>query len=64
MKTIGGDLDYSRLAEINKPNDESALRREVLVLSGRGLTERDIGLALRLDPSAVRRYLIEGTANA
>jgi hypothetical protein len=60
-RSIGGVVDYARLAELNRPTDENALRREVLVLSGRGLTEQDIGRALKLDPTAVRRLLIEAT---
>jgi DNA-binding NarL/FixJ family response regulator len=64
MRTIPGTLDYARLAQIHRPNDDELLRREVLVLAGRGLTERDIGEALRIDATTVRRLLIEGTCHA
>lgn len=50
-------LDYQRLAEQHRPGDETALAREVRKQASAGLTERDIGMALRLDPGAVRRLL-------
>ena len=56
-------LDYARLAELNRPTDEEALRREVLLMFSRGLTEHDIGIALKLDASAVRQLLIEGATH-
>jgi hypothetical protein len=46
---------------VNKPKDEQTLRVAAVELRGRGLTERDIGEALSLDPTAVRRLLGEGT---
>jgi DNA-binding NarL/FixJ family response regulator len=63
QRTIGGPLRYDLLAQANRPTDETALRREVLALFARGLTERDIAGALRLDPTTVRRLLI-GATNA
>jgi hypothetical protein len=39
------------------PTDESSLSREARKLRDQGLTERDVGAALRLDPTAVRRML-------
>jgi hypothetical protein len=51
--------DYRRLAEAHKPKDEQTLRVAAVELHRGGLTERDIGEALSLDPSAVRRLLGE-----
>ena len=53
--------DYRRLAEAHKPQDEQTLRVAAIELRARGLTARDIGDALSLDPSAVRRLLDERT---
>ena len=50
-------VDYTRLAERHRPTDEATLRSAVAELAHRGLTERDIGQALRLDPNAVRRLI-------
>ena len=55
--TIGGVLDYRVLAELHRPRDATALSREARELAAQGLTERDIGQALGLDPAAVRRLL-------
>lgn len=54
---IGGIMDYSRLAQMNRPSDPVALRDEVRRLNATGLTAVDISVALRLDPSAVREML-------
>lgn len=48
-------------ANLNRPTDEATLSREARKLADQGLTERDIGQALQLDPTAVRRLL---TVNA
>lgn len=57
MKRIGGALRYDQLAQLHRPTDQAALASQVRELSSRGLTERDIGQHLRLDPSAVRKLL-------
>lgn len=54
---IGGRLDYAALAVLHRPRDESAMARAVRELAAQGLTERDIGQHLGLDPTAVRRLL-------
>jgi hypothetical protein len=41
-----------------RPTDEATLGREICKLADQGLTDRDIGLALRLDPAAVRLMAI------
>lgn len=55
--TIGGALDYRKLADLNRPHDELTLRAAAVDLRSRGLTDQDIGAALNLDPTAVRRLL-------
>jgi hypothetical protein len=52
-------IDYARRAEQHKPTDERTLRAAAVELSSRGLTPRDVGEALRLDPTAVRRLIGE-----
>jgi ParB-like chromosome segregation protein Spo0J len=54
---IGGVLDYRRLSLLHRPRDEETLRAAAVELGDRGLTERDIGEALGLDPTAVSRLL-------
>lgn len=49
--------DWRVRAERHRPSDPAALAEEVRRLARGGLTERDIGNALKLDPTAVRRYL-------
>lgn len=61
---ISYQLDYVRLAELHRPTDESALACQVRVLTEQGLTERDIGAALRLDPAEVRRLLASSGSEA
>jgi hypothetical protein len=61
MSSIGGILDYRALAELHRPTDEEAVAREARRLRQNGLTERDIGQALQLDPTAVRQLLQRGT---
>ncbi len=50
-------LNYRRLANLHRPTDTNTMRVAVHELASRGLTERDIGAALNLDPAAVRRLL-------
>ncbi|HYM46741.1 MAG TPA: hypothetical protein VES65_11360 [Solirubrobacteraceae bacterium] len=50
-------LDWRARADMHKPTDRAVLAREVNELARRGLTERDIGAHLGLDPSAVRQFL-------
>lgn len=59
-------LDWRRLAELNRPTDEASLSRAAAALADRGLSERDIADALRINPGAVRRLLTldHGTAAA
>lgn len=52
-------VDYTHRAEQHRPTDEQTLRAAAVELRQRGLTERDIGQALRLDPTGVRRMLGE-----
>jgi hypothetical protein len=59
MKTIGGALDYARLALLNRPTDRQALAREVTRLVGTGLTPRDVAQALRIDLADVMTMLGE-----
>jgi hypothetical protein len=56
---IGGVLRYDLLAQQHRPTCEHCLRRECVLMFSRGLTEQDIGRALKLDATAVRRLLIE-----
>lgn len=57
-RSIGSAVDWRRLAELNRPEDATQLSRAVVELAERGLSERDIADALRLDPGAVRRLLL------
>lgn len=58
VSAVSGDsADYRHRAEIHRPNDSDALRIAVRDMASRGLTERDVGDALKLDPTAVRRLL-------
>lgn len=59
---IGGVLDYSVLSQVHRPQEETAMVEAVRELAARGLKEQDIGAALRLDPTAVRRLLLIGKA--
>lgn len=54
--------DYRHRADMHRPTDRQTLRAAAVELRNRGLTERDIGQALALDPTAVRVLLqsIEG----
>ena len=54
---IVGTLNYAALAGLHRPREESEMARAVRELAARGLTERDIGQHLGLDPAAVRRLL-------
>lgn len=47
-QTIGGQLDYHRLAQIYRPTDTRSLAAEVLRLNREGLTPADIAQALRV----------------
>jgi DNA-binding NarL/FixJ family response regulator len=51
--------DYQHRASQHRSVCEHCLRRDVLILAGRGLTERDIAESLRTDPATVRRMLTE-----
>jgi len=55
---------YNERSQHYRPNCEHCLRREVVLMYSRGLTERDIASALQLDPTEVRRMLIEGVGYA
>lgn len=57
MTTIGGVLDYARLAQIHRPSDPVALAEEVRRLSASGLSPTDIAAALRIDLVQVREWL-------
>ena len=48
MQTIGGQLDYHKLAQLHRPTDTRSLAAEVLRLNREGLTPADIAQALRL----------------
>lgn len=61
--TQGGAVRHELLANDFRPHDRDSLRREVLILASRGLTERDIADALRLDATSVRQ-LLTGDSNA
>lgn len=52
-------FDYARRADQHRPTDEATLRAAAVELRSRGLTARDIGQALRIDPTAVHRLLGE-----
>lgn len=49
---------YRRRAEAHRPTDEATLRAAAVELRHCGLTHHDIGLALGLDPTAVRELLM------
>ena len=49
--------DYQQRAQQHRPADLQVIGAEVRRLRAQGLTERDIGQALRLDPSAVRAMI-------
>ena len=51
--TIGGILDYRRLAELHKPSDQDSLHAAAVELQSRGLMPRDIAQALGLSEAAV-----------
>jgi hypothetical protein len=55
--TIGGQLDYRRLADLHRPRDPSAIATEVRRLHATGLTAQDIAAALRLAPDHVLTLL-------
>lgn len=55
--TIGGTLDYAAMAQLYGPQNEATMANAARELAARGLTERDIGQHLRLDPTAVKRLL-------
>jgi hypothetical protein len=56
---IGGRLTCAALAALteHRPSDPALLAREAQALAARGLSAWDIGLALRLTPSAVAQLL-------
>jgi hypothetical protein len=60
--TVGGSIDYRRLAELHRPTDEQAIACEIRRLHQQGLTERDIGAALQVNPEAVRKALLADTS--
>jgi hypothetical protein len=51
--SIGGALDYRRLAELHKPADAAAIAAEIRRLHGDGLKPRDISIALRISLETV-----------
>lgn len=55
--SIGGPLDYSKLAQQHRPVSTEGLKAEVLRLHGTGLMAVDISVALRLDLATVREWL-------
>lgn len=57
-------LDYAVLAQQHRPSDQSQLAREARQLAARGLTEGDIGSALKLDVAEVRRLLAASASEA
>ena len=58
-QTVGGFLNYTGLAQLNRPTDEATLRAAAVELRSRGLTDRDIGEALGLASSAISKLLGE-----
>ena len=57
MRVMPTALDYQHRALKHRPTDEPTLRAAALELSRHGLTPRDVGEALRLNPTAVRQLL-------
>lgn len=55
--SIGGRLDYARLAQLHRPTDAPSMRSAVLDLDAQGLTPADIAAALRLSIPAVSALL-------
>lgn len=53
MRSIGGQLDYSALANLHRPDDPETLSREAHSLAALGFKSRDIADALNLAPAAV-----------
>ena len=62
--TIGGALDYARLAQLNRPNDPAALAKEVRRLNAQGLTAGDISIALKINLTQVREMIAPSTEEA
>lgn len=57
-RTIGGLMNYTLLAQANRPTDPAALQQEVRRLAAsQRLTAADIAVALRLDLAQVREML-------
>jgi hypothetical protein len=55
--TIGGPIDYRRLAELHRPADPNRLATEIRRLHRDGLTAQDIAAALRIDVVQVATIL-------
>lgn len=55
--SIGGALDYQKLANLNRPQSIEALTAEVKRLHGLGLSALDISVALRVGIDSVREML-------
>lgn len=62
MRSIGGKLDYARLAQMHRPTDTDALAREARRLTGDGLSVRDVAMALNVSAQAVEALLRERAA--
>lgn len=60
-RTIGGQLDYHRLANQYRPTDGAALAAEVLRLNAAGLTPMDISGHLRLPLAWVLETVSRGS---
>lgn len=57
--SIGGVMDYSKLAQQHRPQTDDALRAEVQRLHDTGLTAQDIHIALRLPLETVMEWLAQ-----
>lgn len=56
-RTIGGVLDYSKLATAHRPPDRESLAREARRLAGQGLKPSDFAPAMGVTVEAARQLL-------
>lgn len=58
--SIGGRVDYARLAQLHRPRTEDGMRIAARELARQRLSDRDIAQALQVDVAEVRRLLAQG----
>jgi hypothetical protein len=57
--SIGGALDYRRLAELHRPEDPQAIAKEIRRLHASGLKAGDIAAALGIAVEQINRVISE-----